>query len=156
MIVRQASEADFEALGEVMFEAVRGGPSAYSEDQRRAWTPEPRKGEAWTARLVPQYVVLGEEGGVVQGFMSLTDSGYVDCAFIRPGARGSGLFRDLFEAIEAAARSMNLFRIWAHVSLTAQPAAGALGMSKVLDEDVEFSGAVFRRAIMEKYLSTEF
>ena len=87
--------------------------------------------------------------------MSLTDAGYLDCAFIRPSARGSGLFRRLFEAIEAEASAKGLIRIWAHVSLTAQPAAMALGMRRVQDEEVELRGAMFRRAIMEKYLRSE-
>ncbi|MCI4644538.1 MAG: GNAT family N-acetyltransferase [Hyphomonadaceae bacterium] len=154
MKVRQAVPDDFEALGQVMFEAVRGGPSAYSETQREAWTPEPNKGAEWTARMAPQFILLGEDGADVMGFMSLTDEGYLDCAFIRPNARGSGLFRELFEGIETQARAKGLTRIWAHVSLTAQPAAEALGMSKVEDEDVELRGEVFRRAVMEKRLES--
>ena len=152
MIVRQAGQADFEALGEVMFAAVRGGSSAYSEDQREAWMPEPRKGADWSARLSPQFILLGEECAVVQGFMTLTGEGYLDCAFIRPEARGSGLFRMLFEGIERHARALELGRIWAHVSLTAQPAATALGMRAVEEEEVELRGQLFRRTVMEKML----
>lgn len=154
MKIRHATPEDFEALGQVMFDAVRGGPSAYDEDQRRAWTPEPRKGPEWTERLAPQFILLGEDEAGVQGFMTLTNEGYLDCAFIRPDARGSGLFRQLFEGIEAEACAKGLTRIWAHVSLTAQPAATALGMRKVQDEDVELRGAVFRRTVMEKDLSS--
>ena len=34
-----ATEADFDALGDVMFAAVREEASPYSETQRQAWVP---------------------------------------------------------------------------------------------------------------------
>ena len=55
--LRWATEADFDALADVMFAAVREGDSPYTEAQRQAWVPEPRRGSAWRTRLISQECV---------------------------------------------------------------------------------------------------
>ena len=42
--LRWATEADFDAVADVMFAAVREGDSPSTEAQRQAWVPEPRRG----------------------------------------------------------------------------------------------------------------
>ena len=42
--LRWATEADFDALADLMFAAVGKGESPYKEAQRQAWVPEPRRG----------------------------------------------------------------------------------------------------------------
>jgi putative acetyltransferase len=44
MRVREATVGDYDAIADVMFDAVRNGPSMYTEEQRQAWVPEPRRG----------------------------------------------------------------------------------------------------------------
>ena len=48
--LRSATEADFDALVDLMFAALREGESPYTEAQRQAWVPEPRRGSAWRTR----------------------------------------------------------------------------------------------------------
>ena len=91
--LRWATEADFDALADVMFAAVREGESPYTEAQRQAWVPEPRRGSAWRTRLLSQEIIVAEADGRLLGFMSLADGGYIDFAYIRSEARGAGLFR---------------------------------------------------------------
>ena len=69
--LRRATEADFDALGEVMFAAVREGESPYTEAQRQAWVPEPRRGAAWRTRLLSQEIIVAETDGRLLGLMSL-------------------------------------------------------------------------------------
>jgi putative acetyltransferase len=45
--LRWATEADFDGLADVMFAAVREGESPYTEAQRQASVPEPRRGSQW-------------------------------------------------------------------------------------------------------------
>ena len=40
------TEADFDALADVMFAAVREVESPYTEAQRQAWVPKPRRGSS--------------------------------------------------------------------------------------------------------------
>lgn len=138
-----------------MFDAVHNGRSLYSAAQREAWIPKPRIGTDWDARLEGQVIVLQEEGGHITGFMSLASQGYVDFAYIRPSAQGSGLFRRLYAHIEGVAISRGERRLWVHASLVAQPAFAAVGFTIVRKECVALSGQVFDRFEMEKVLAVD-
>ncbi len=150
--IRWATEADFDQLGEVMFDAVRNGRSAYSEAQRAAWAPEPRHGDEWAERLCGHSIVLQAVGPQIIGFMSLAPDGYIDLAFIRPAAQKSGLFRTLYHEIERKAINDNAERLWTYASLMAQPGFSAMGFAIVKNERVEISGHWFDRFEMEKRL----
>jgi putative acetyltransferase len=154
-VLRWAVADDFAALGEVMFAAVRQGQSPYSEAQRAAWTPAPRSGPAWQERLAAQQIVVAEADGRIVGFMSLAAGGYVDFAYIRPEARGAGLFRRLYECIEVRAQQVGVSRLWAHASLMAEPAFAAMGFRVIQRESVDLSGQQLSRATMEKRLTGE-
>ena len=137
-----------------MFDAVRNGPSKYTQAQRAAWVPERRRGAEWESRLAAKDIAVGRDGGRIIGFMSIEGGGYIDFAFIRPDAQGSGLFRRLFELVEARARAANDARLWVHASLMAQPAFAAVGCSVVEHQIVQIGDQIFQRAMMEKPLVT--
>lgn len=137
-----------------MFDAVRNGRSLYSETQRRAWVAAPRSGAAWNTRLARQQVVLAEADGCIQGFMSLRQDGYIDFSYIRPAFQRTGLFRKLFESIEAKAEESSVSRLWTHASLLARPAFEAMAFSVVRRETVELGGETFERYEMEKPLAS--
>lgn len=150
---RLATAADHAALGQVMFDAVRHSTSPYTPAQREAWVPEPRSGPEWDARLAAQTVLVATQGDEIVGFMSLAAEGYIDLAFIRPAAQGQGLFRRLYDQIEALARERGELRLATHASLMAQPAFAALGFVTTLPETVEVRGQSLDRFAMEKSLS---
>ncbi|MCJ8190591.1 GNAT family N-acetyltransferase [Sphingomicrobium aestuariivivum] len=146
---RRATPADDETLGEVMYDAVRNGRSHYSEKQRAAWVPEPRKGAAWSERLAKQDIVIAEEAGEVLGFMSLErDTAYLDFAYIRPKAQGTGLFRQMLERILERGRAQGMEQISVHASLMAQPAFAACGFAVTAEEEVTIADESFRRFAM--------
>lgn len=153
-ILAWATPADYAALADVMFDAVRNGPSLYTEAQRAAWVPERRGGAEWEARLARQDIAIARDGnsdnGRIIGFMSLEPGGYIDFAYIRPEAQGTGLFRRLFAQIEELARARNEPRLWVHASLMAQPAFVAVGFTVVEHEVVDIGPESFQRARMEK------
>ncbi|MBX7541943.1 GNAT family N-acetyltransferase [Qipengyuania sphaerica] len=153
MILAWASQGDHETLADVMYDAVRNGPSRYNDAQRAAWVPERRSGEAWDERLARQDIVMAVKDQAVLGFMSLDKAGYIDFAYIRPGAQGSGLFRKMFEAIEGKARDKGEPRLWVHASLMAQPAFEKMGFTVVEHEVVHIGEQAFERAEMEKPLT---
>lgn len=148
---RWATAADFDALGELMFKAVRLGDSPYTDAQREAWVSAPRTGHDWYERLKQQDIILKEADGKPMGFMSLVPtSGYLDFAYILPEARRQGLFRDLFARLEARACELGLPRIWVHASLMAEPAMAAMGFMKLESETVRIGSETLRRILMEK------
>ena len=99
-----AIPSDATELADVMFDAVRNGQSKYTDAQRAAWVPERRRGVEWESRLAAKDIAIGRDGVRIAGFMSIEGGGYIDFAFIRPEAQGGGLFRRLFELVEARAR----------------------------------------------------
>ena len=145
---------DHAELADVMFDAVRNGPSKYTQAQRAAWVPERRRGVEWELRLAAKDIAVGRDADRIIGFMSIEGGGYIDFAFIRPDAQGSGLFRRLFELVEARARAANEARLWVHASLMAQPAFAAVGFSVVEHQIVQIGDQTFQRAMMEKPLVT--
>lgn len=148
-----AIPADYSDLADIIFDAVRNGPSLYTEAQRAAWMPGRRAGEEWEARLDRQVIVVARNQACAVGFMSLEPGGYIDFAYIRPKAQGFGLFRRLFAEIEAHALATGETRLWVHASLMAQPAFAALGFTVIEHEVVEIDGEKLERARMEKPLN---
>jgi putative acetyltransferase len=148
-----ATPTDTDALADIVFDAVRNGPSRYTITQRAAWVPMRRQGEEWVERLKGQVIAIARDETRAVGFMSLAAQGYIDFAFIRPEAQGTGLFRRLFDMIEELALSQKEPRLWVHASLMAEPAFAAVGFAVVEREVVEVDDEGLERAKMEK-LST--
>lgn len=150
IVLRWASQADYPTVADVIYDAVRNGPSLYSEAQRQLWVPERRSGPEWVERLDSQAVILAEDETGVVGLMSLADGGYIDFAYIRPRAQGSGIFRTLFGEIEARASASGQTRLWLHASLMAQPAFAAAGFRTLENEFVAIGTEQLERFVMER------
>ncbi len=153
--IRKATVGDYDAISDVMFDAVRNGRSEYTEEQRRAWVSQPRNGTSWTERLESQTILVAIRAGQIVGFMSLAANGYIDFAFIRPSAQGTGVFRPLYEAIEKLAQRNEETRLWVHASLMAQPAFDAMGFTITKKETVEIGDQTLDRFEMEKLISID-
>ena len=163
-IPRWATEADHAVLApvlaDVMFDAVRNGPSRYTERQRQQWVPRRRAGVEWKDRLARQAIVLAEQPSLpatlpdVLGFMSLAAGGYIDFAYLRPRARGTGLFRRLYVLVEDRGVAQGEARLWVHASLMAEPAFAALGFAVVERQVVTIGDQGFERCLMEKRLGS--
>lgn len=146
---RWADSADYDVLGEVIYDAVRNGPSLYDEAQRRAWVEAPRSGPLWQERLAEQSIALAEDGTTIIGLMSLTQDGYLDFAFIRPAFQGTGIFKILYAMIFELALSQGHSKILVHASLMAQPAFSAMGFEILKKETVDLNGMGLDRFEMQ-------
>ena len=87
------------------------------------------------------------------GFASLARGGYVDFAYIRPQARGTGLFRQLLSRILERALARREPLLWTHASLMAEPAFAKLGFTITRRERVRIGEEDFDRCEMEKALA---
>jgi putative acetyltransferase len=150
IVLRWASRADYPTVADVIYDAVRNGPSLYSEAQRQQWAPERRSGPEWVERLDSQAVILAEDETGVIGLMSLADGGYIDFAYIRPHVQGSGIFRAMFGKIAARASESGQMRLWLHASLMAQPAFAAVGFRTLEKEIVAIGTEQLERFVMER------
>ncbi|WP_147110246.1 GNAT family N-acetyltransferase [Tateyamaria sp. syn59] len=149
LVLREMIAGEADALGRVMFRAIREGPSAYTEAQRAAWCAAPHAGEAWARKLAAQDVVVAEAQGAPVGFVTRVGA-YVDLAFVLPEWQGRGVFSALCARTEHDARAAGLHRLRVHASLMAQPAFAARGFRLIRHETVERHGQTSDRAEMEK------
>ena len=150
--LRPAIANDYDTLGHVMFDAIHHGPTKYTGAQSQAWAPKPRAGADWAHRLSQKDVIIAERGSEVLGFMSIEPGGYIDFAYIRPSAQGSGLFRRLFSEVQQRAVAAAEAELSTHASLMAQPAFAAMGFDVDHHETVEVDGQNLARARMTKTL----
>lgn len=146
---RWALASDYKELGDVMFDAVRNGPSLYTEMQREAWVEAPRQGSEWDERLTGQSIAVAELESRIVGFMSLMPDGYLDFAYIRPDHQGTGVFRKLYDMLLDLAHEQKLSRIYVHASLRAQPAFSAHGFEIIKKETVTLNEQEFDRFEMQ-------
>lgn len=150
--LRIAEPSEYDALGTLMFEAVREGPTHYTKAQSEAWMPTPLGGADWATRLSEKQVIVAADEDQLLGFMTIEPGGYIDFAYIRPQAQKTGLFRRLFEAATDQAIAWGEAELSTHASLMAQPAFAAMGFTVDFHETVEMAGQKLARARMTKPL----
>ncbi|MEL6450420.1 MAG: GNAT family N-acetyltransferase [Pseudomonadota bacterium] len=150
--IRQMADGEADALGRLMFRAIRAGASAYTPAQRTAWCAAPPAGAAWHAKLSKQAVRVAETHGVPVGLMTRAGA-YIDLAYVLPDWQGRGVFSALYARLESEARAEACNRLWVHASLMAQPAFAAKGFRVIRHEMVPRAGQMLPRAEMEKDLT---
>ncbi len=153
ILYRRAASTDYTRLGRIMYDAVRLGPSPYTEAQRKAWMAEPRKGAEWNDRLSEQTIYVAEQDQMIVGFMALKNNDYVDFAYILSEARGNGVFRALYERIERRVKQSGRSKITTHASQLAMPAFAAMGFELDYLETVKVADEKLDRFHMMKTLS---
>jgi len=146
------SVEDVPMLGQLFYEAVHEGALAYTPAQRRAWAPEPKSGEDFLSRLASQSIRIAKDGDIAVGFMTMTNEGYVDFAYIISRWQGCGLFPRLFDPLEEIARLNRVASMNTHASLMARSAFKKVGFRQVEEEVVELKGEKLHRYVMTKQL----
>jgi len=139
----------------------------YAPEQLQAWAPREHDAQAWAERLRanrPWVAVVARTGtGAAQagagtacvpaGFADLQDDGCIDQFFVAPAFAGQGVARALMAHLHAQAAQRGIARLWAHVSLTAEPFFAAQGFVVQERRTVERAGVVLRNALMAKALA---
>ena len=153
ILVRRFDDTDAEATARVFFEAVRDGTGAhYSQSQQRAWAPEvPDLGD-WRARIAPQTALVAEADDEVVGFMTLTEDGCIDLAFVAPDHMGRGIATRLYLAIQDAAEARGMKRLWTDASHQARAFFERKGWKVVTTQTPVRNGVALTNFRMEKYL----
>lgn len=130
--IRRFRPADDAAATARLFHASirEGAAGAYSEEQLAAWSPAPPRTAEWAARLDGMMTLVavdlaapdGREGGEGDplGFMSLTDAGHIDLAYVRPDRFGTGVSDALHDAISSIARTAGHRRLTTDASRLAR------------------------------------
>lgn len=157
VLIRHFRLGDEPALRALFHAAVHGLTSPqYSLEQRHAWAPMAYDAAQWSLRLQANQPFIAEmsteTGTEIAGFTDLQASGYIDHFFVAPAHAGRGVARDLMAHIHAQAALRGIPRLWADVSLTAEPFFAKSGFAVEVRQQVQRHGVVLGNARMGKML----
>jgi putative acetyltransferase len=153
---RPYESADLPSVIEIYTTSIRSlAASYYSPDQIAAWAPVPADAARWRERLSHLHTIVAESDGVVAGFASYTNDGYLDFLFTHPAFARRGVATGLYQRVESALRAVSAPRVWTRASLAARPFFDRHGFQLDAEECVECRGAYLRRFAMHKELCNE-
>ncbi len=152
--IRPFRTGDAPALRAVFHASVHGlACRCYTPQQCGAWAPAEHDAAQWAARMQANQPFVAEaDGGAIAGFADLQPSGYIDMFFVAPAFARQGVASALMAHIHAQAAEQGLARLWADVSLAAEPFLAARGFSVEERQAVERAGVVLHNARMGKAL----
>lgn len=151
MLVRAFKDGDEPALQAVFYSAVHViAAKDYTVEQLDAWAPHRPDWEAWTARMQALRPFVAEDDGRVVGYADLQASGYIDHFFVAAKQARRGVGRLLMETLHARAAELRLARLFADVSLTAEPFFERFGFHVLERKTVVIGRASLPNARMQK------
>jgi putative acetyltransferase len=156
ILIRNFRPGDEAALRAVFHASVHGlARPHYTPGQRDAWAPLRHDPARWAERMQANQPFIAQVDGseALAGFADLQPTGYIDQFFVAPAFAGRGVARALMEHLHARARQRGITRLWAHVSLTAEPFFAAQGFAVQERREVERAGVALRNALMDKTLA---
>lgn len=124
----------------------------YSPEQLAAWAPLTQDQARWRERLATLHTVVAEADGLIAGFASYTDAGYLDFLFTHPAFARRGVASRLYHSVESALTALGAAKITTHASLSARPFFDRQGFQVDAEETVECRGTHLRRFAMHKAL----
>ncbi len=153
MIVRKYQDQDIPRISRLYFETVRNvNAKDYFTEQIRAWAPEIFDDDYWRNRWAGCDVFVVEKDQSFLGFVEFRPSGEVDCFYVHHLFQRKGVGTLLMSRIEEEAGRRGVRKLFADVSVTAQPFFRSKGFMRVREHYREYNGQSFRQYEMEKGL----
>lgn len=153
---RPYEPTDLQSVIEIYTTSIRSlAAPHYSPEQLAAWAPIPPEAAHWKERLSPLHTIVAECDGVLAGFASYTQDGYLDFLFTRPGFARRGVATKLYQRVESALRAVGVPRVTTQASLAARPFFDRHGFQVDTEECVECRGSYLTRFAMHKQLGKE-
>lgn len=124
----------------------------HTAEQLQAWAPTDYDAAQWAERLRANQPFVAELDGYIAGFADVQPSGYIDHFFVAGAYGGRGVARALMAQIHQTAQQAGVPRLWADVSLSAEPFFSRSGFVVEVRQQVEVRGVVLANARMGKQL----
>jgi len=154
MKLRPYHPDDLPALAQLYHDTIHAvGRRDYSQAQVDAWAPLQADLARWRDKLTKEEVILAELSGVIVGFCSWDDAGYLDFLYVHHLHQRKGIAAALYAAAEQALCAKGLKRIHTQASVTAQPFFLRQGYRVVKHQLVNVRGVDLPNAVMEKALA---
>lgn len=126
----------------------------YTQAQLNAWAPSLKAEDysGWQEKLDRIKPFVAEIDETIVGFAEFEPNGHIDCFYVHHNYQGRGVGSALMKAILKKAKTDNINRIYAEVSITAAPFFTAKGFSIVNEQTVTIRGEQLQNFVMEKCL----
>ena len=149
-MVRIYQHGDHHAIAEIFPRAVHEIASGdYTLEQCRAWSDIEPNPEYWAKRCELKRPFVAIIDSQVAGFLELDTDGHIDCAYVNPDFRRSGVVTSLVRHAVSVAFSMNLPRVFVEASICAKPLFIKEGFEVISEKSVEIDGVQLRNYDME-------
>jgi putative acetyltransferase len=156
MEIRRFRDTDARALAAIFFSSVRNiGALHYTADQVAAWAPGLPDAKVFTRRASDGrtfLVAIGENGRPI-AYGDLEADGHIDHLYCSPEAAGRGVGRQLYEALERAARSAGINVLFVEASEPAKKFFQKQGFEPIGRNELELNGVEIHNYQMRKALS---
>ncbi|MEP0519126.1 MAG: GNAT family N-acetyltransferase [Hyphomicrobiales bacterium] len=154
-LIRNFEARDASRIADVFYQAVHiGAKDAYDEEQRRAWVPNKPDLNSWEKRIAAQTSKVAVVNEELIGFMTLTDAGKIDLAFVTPNAMGKGVSDKLYHAILQDAKAAGHKTLTTEASYLAKSFFKKFGWRVVQQQVVTRDGVDLTNFLMELDMSS--
>lgn len=153
--IRDYDQRDAADLADVFFRSVRQvAMSDYTAAQVGAWAPERRTAEQMhkTASDGRLTLVAASERDRAVAYIDLEPDGRIDHVYCAPEAAGHGIAAQLYDAIETAARSQGINRLFTEASELARRFFERKGFALLERQDMVLRGVPIHNYKMAKDL----
>ena len=151
--LRPFRNGDEAALRAVFYSSVHAlARRHYSPAQLAAWAPRLYDPAQWRALIRANQPFIAELDGAIAGYADVQPSGYIDQFFVAGDWAGRGVARTLMAQIHHTAAQARMPRLWAQVSLSAEPFFRRSGFVLEARQQVTVRGVVLANARMGKPL----
>ena len=151
MKIRKATLDDTDQIRQLFYDTINNiNIIDYDSEQIKLWSSGHLKIDKWKKNISEQYFIVSESDGIITGFASITEKGYLDFMYVHKDHQGKGIATKLLAELEKFAGSLELKEIWAQVSITARPFFRSKGFEITKEfitriEDVEFADAIMTK-----------
>lgn len=123
ILIRQATVSDISELKELYQNTVLTvNRKDYTEEEVKDWASCGNNIEHWRELLKEQhYVVAVNENGMIVGFASVNDVGYMNALFVHNILQRHGIATSLYKNVETYAKEIGVEALTSEVSITAKP-----------------------------------
>jgi putative acetyltransferase len=156
MEIRRYQVGEENAIWNIVFSATRESIARdYHPDLIDRWAPHDKDMGEWTMRIARQNPFIAIVDGVPVGMAELEGTGFTDYFYVHPKFQGVGVGKALLAVIEDEAERLGISRIYADVSVTAEPFFLSRGFAVVESRVNTILGHSAPNFAMAKHINSE-
>jgi putative acetyltransferase len=131
-MIRIFQHGDHLAIARIFSSAVHEiGSEVYSEEQCLAWASREVDYAHWRTRCEMKRPFVAVKNDQIAGFLELDPDGHIDCAYINPKFRRTGIMSALVRHAIGVSFSFGLERMYVDASICALPMFEKLGFTLI-------------------------